>query len=415
MKKKNDYIAAIDLGSSKTTCIIAEVDQQNELEIIGYGNVNAKGLRKGMIINLEDALDSVKRAVEEAEMMSEVSIGTAFVGVAGTHIKSFNSTGAVAVMGKHGEVGEADISGAIEAAQTVSIPEEREIIHLIPMEFVIDGHSGITDPLGMTGSRLEVNVHIITGSVSSIKNAIKCINRAGIEVRDIVSNQLASAEAVLCEDEKRLGIAVADIGAGTTDLAVYIDGHLEYTNVLPIGGDHFTGDIAVGLRTPIHEAEIIKRKQANLDFEEQPDEASEIITIKSIGNSGRTRRVPSHLLNEVLLPRTEELISIIKSDLQRMNYDREINSGLVLTGGGALLKGLPVVAENILNLPVRVDTPQGIKGLSEVIENPIYSASVGILQYGFYNISSTPYISFLQRGMIKRLKDNARELLGAIF
>ncbi|MBN2135814.1 MAG: cell division protein FtsA, partial [Acidobacteria bacterium] len=394
MGRKAEYIAAIDLGSSKTTCVVCEIED-NQMEVVGFGNVKANGLKKGMIINLEEAVSSVKAAVEEAELMSDISIGAAFVGVAGTHIYSFNSTGATEVTGKHGEIDNNDIQDVIEAAQAVEIPEDKEIIHLIPMEFTVDEQSGITDPIGMTGSRLEVSVHIISGSVSSVKNIISCLNRAGIEVKDIVSNQLASAEVTVGKDERELGIAVADIGSGTTDLAVFVDGHLEYTSVLPIGGDHFTNDIAVGLRLPILEAEKVKIAYADLLDDNGRDEIH--VSLNQDNRKIREKTIDTHLLNEILIPRADEIISIIRKELSRFGYENDINAGLVLTGGGALLRGLPEVAENILGLPVRLGTPINIEGFSEVIDNPMFSSVLGILQYGYMNVSQNRFSPFIKK------------------
>jgi cell division protein FtsA len=414
LKRKKEYLASIDLGTSKTTCIVCEINDEDRIEVIGFGCSPAKGLKKGMIINLEEVLSSIKSAVEEAEMMSEITVGEAFVGIAGTHIKSFNSTGATTVKGKHGEISESDIYDVIEAAQTVLIPEDREIIHLLPMEFIVDGHEGVTDPLGMNGSRLEVRVHIITGSISSIKNVISCINKAGIEVKDVVSNQLASAQATAFDDEKNLGVSVADIGAGTTDLSVYSDGHLEYTTVLPLGGDHFTNDIAVGLRTTVHTAEKIKRKYGDLDSNGRDDEA--LIKIDGIGNGDSMRKIPVHLLNEILMPRAEELVTIIKSDLERMGHFENINAGMILTGGGSLLRGFPNLAEKIVNLPVRIGTPAAnMAGLSEVTDSPAYAASVGILQYGHMNYEKRRMSPFLRRKPIQRIRQNLKEVFSSLF
>lgn len=413
LRRKKEYLAAIDLGTSKTTCIVCEINEEERIEVIGFGCAEAHGLKKGMIINLEEVLSSIKRAVEEAETMSEITIGEAFVGIAGTHIKSFNSTGATTVKGKHGEISEADIYDVIEAAQTVLIPEDREIIHLLPMEFIVDGYEGITDPLGMNGSRLEVRVHIITGSISSVKNVISCVNKAGIEVKDVVSNQLASAQATVFDDEKNLGVAVADIGAGTTDLSVYINGHLEYTTVLPIGGDHFTNDIAVGLRTTIHSAEKIKRKYGDLGCSDADGE--KLIKIDEIGNDDDVRKIQAHLLNEILMPRAEELVTIIKSDLERMGFFKAINAGIVLTGGGSLLRGFHNLAEKVVNLPVRIGTPVNMDGLSEVIDNPIYASTVGILQYGYMNYEKRKANPFIHRKPIKRLRENFKEVFSSLF
>ncbi len=413
LKKKSEIISAIDLGTSKTTCIICEIDEENNLEVIGFGHARAKGVKKGMIVNLEEALSSVKSAVEEAELMSDVTVGTAFIGVAGSHVKGVNSTGATLVKGKHNEIDNSDIQDVIEASQNVSIPEDREIIHLIPREFVVDRQEGITDPLGMTGNRLEVKVHIITGAISSVKNVIRCINKAGIEVKDIVSNQLASAQATAAQDEKELGVAVVDIGAGITDLAVFIEGRLEHTSVLPVGGDHFTNDIAVGLRTPIHESEKIKVKYA--DLREDIDDREIVMRLPGVGKNFREKVISTEILQDILLPRAEEMLMIINDELRSHRFDRDLNAGIILTGGGSLLRGLEDTAEKILNLPVRIGTPINMGGLSEVIDNPVFSSVVGILQYGFYNVASRHNSVFLNKNLADRFKDNFKVLFGKIF
>jgi len=413
MKKKPEYITAIDLGSSKTSCLICETNEESVLEIIGFGHVKTKGLRKGMIVNLEEAVRSVKAAVEEAEMMSEISVGSAYVGVAGNNINSIKSTGAVEVRGKHNEIDARDIQEVIQVSQQVSIPEGREIIHLLPLEFVIDRQEGFTDPLGMTGSLLEVRVHIVTGAVSSIKNVIRCINKAGIEVKDIVSNQLASAQATATEDEKMLGIAVVDIGAGITDLSVFIEGNLEYTSVLPVGGDHFTNDIAVGLRTSIKEAEKVKIRYGNLAYDEI--ENDEIVKLSGAQGDDEEKFISTAMLNEILIPRAEEIITIIQEELCSYNYDREINAGLVLTGGGSRLRGLAELADKMMNLPVRMGKPINITGFSEVIDNPVFASVVGILQYGHYNISTRHHTVFVNRSTFSRVVEGTKFMFGKLF
>jgi cell division protein FtsA len=327
----------LDIGTTKVTAIVAEVTEEGRVDIIGIGSTESKGIRKGVVINLDQTVDSIKRVVEEAELMAGVEIDSAHVGLAGSHIKGFNSRAVVAITGKTREISREDVFRAIDAAKAISLPNDREIIHVLPQEFVVDGHDGIDDPTGMTGSRLEANVHIITASSTATSNIVTCVNRAGMEVTETVLEQLAAAEAVLTPDEKELGVALVDIGGGTTDLAIFDKGSIWHTSVLPTGGDHFTSDVAVGLRTPIAEAEKIKKKYgcalASMISEE------DTIEVPSVGGR-KSRILPRQLLSDIIQPRAEEICHLIYDEITRAGYERVLNSGVVFTGGSAALEGL---------------------------------------------------------------------------
>jgi cell division protein FtsA len=316
--------------------------------------------------------------VEEAELMAGVEIDSAHVGLAGSHIKGFNSRAVVAITGKTREIAREDVFRAIDAAKAISLPSDREIIHVIPQEFVVDGHDGIDDPTGMTGSRLEANVHIITASATANSNIVTCVNRAGLEVTESVLEQLAAAEAVLTPDEKELGVALVDIGGGTTDLAIFDKGSIWHTSVLPTGGDHFTSDVAVGLRTPIAEAEKIKKKYgcalATMISEE------DTIEVPSVGGR-KSRILPRQLLSDIIQPRAEEICHLIYDEISRAGYERVLNSGVVFTGGSASLEGLAEVADRIFDMPIRCGTPTGVGGLVDVVGSPSYATSVGLVLY----------------------------------
>ena len=334
-----------------------------------------------MVINLEQTVDSIKRVVDEAELMAGVEIERAHVGLAGSHIKGFNSRAVVAITNKNREITREDVFRAIDAAKAISLPNDREIVHVLPQEFVVDGHDGINDPTGMKGSRLEANVHIITSGTTATQNIVTCVNRAGMEVTETVLEQLAAAEAVLTPDEKELGVALVDIGGGTTDLAIFDKGTIWHTSVLPIGGDHFTNDVAVGLRTPIAEAEKIKKKYGCCLATMVSDE--DTIEVPSVG--GRKARILGRqLLSDILQPRAEEICHLVYEEIQRAGYERVLNSGIVFTGGSAALEGLPEVADRIFDMPIRCGTPSGVGGLVDVVANPSYATAVGLVLYAHH-------------------------------
>jgi cell division protein FtsA len=382
MAKSESYVVGIDIGTSRICCVVGEVKEDGAVHIVGLGESVSRGLRKGIVVNVDTTVEAVKAAVEEAELMSGLNVESATVGIAGSHIRSFNSRGVVAVAGKDRVVTEDEVRRVMEAARAVSIPQDREILHVLPQEFVLDDQNGIANPVGLVGSRLEANVHIVTASTTSVQNLVSCVNRAGIEVRDTVLEQLAVAESVLSEDERELGVAMIDIGGGTTDLAIFEKGSLWHTAVLPVGGDHFTNDLAVGLRTPIPDAERLKRKHgcalANMVVE------NDAIEVPTVG--GRKPRLLSlQVMAEILQPRAEEIFSLFREEISRAGFEKLLNAGIVLTGGGSLLNGVTEVAERIFDMPVRHGHPGGAEGLMEPASDPQYATAVGMALYGAKN------------------------------
>jgi len=371
-----EIIVGLDIGTTKICAVVGEV-RPDGIEIIGMGSHPSEGLRKGVVINIEQTVNSIKEAVEEAETMAGCEISSVYTGIAGGHLKGFNSHGVIAL--KEKEVTKKDIERVIEAASAVAIPMDREVIHTLVQEFVVDDQGEIVDPLGMSGVRLEAKVHMVAGAVTSAQNIIKCANRAGLDVCNIVLESLASSEAVLSKEERNLGTALLDFGGGTTDMAVFSKGAVKHTSVLALGGDNLTYDIAVGLRTPKMEAEKIKIKYGCcLSSLIGKDE-----TIEVPGVGGRRPRTLSRqIIGEILEPRVEEIFSLIYSELVRSGYDDQISSGVVVTGGSSELTGITEMAEQIFNAPARVGYPQGVSGLLEVVNKPMYATAVGLVIYG---------------------------------
>ena len=380
---KKDFVVGLDIGTTKICCIVGEVIEAGPnpvIDIVGIGTAPSSGLRKGVVINIDSTVESITKAVEEAELMAGVEITTVYAGIAGGHIKSFNSTGIVAVKDK--EINQADVQRVIDAAKALAIPMDREVIHIIPQEYIIDNQDGIREPIGMSGVRLEAKVHIVTGAVASAQNIVKCANKAGLNVSEICLEPIASAEAVLTQDEKELGVVLVDIGGGTSDIAIFKDGAVVHTGVLAVGGNHITNDIAVGLRTPQHEAEKIKIQygcaMASLV---KPDE-----TIEVGGVGGRKSRVLSRrLLAEIIEPRVEEMFSLIQREVMKSGYHELLSAGVVITGGSTLLEGMPELAEFIFELPVKRGLPLGMGGLRDVVNSPKFATGVGLLKYGVRN------------------------------
>jgi len=375
-RKRENIIAGLDIGTTKVCALVAEVSGEERLKVIGIGTSLSKGLKKGVVIDIEETVESIKKAIEEARKMAGVEFKEVYTGIAGGHIKGLNSRGVVAI--KNQEVTMKDIEEAVEAARAVAIPPDREILHVIPREFIIDGQKGIKNPLGISGVRLEVEAHIITGAVTSVQNIVKSINRAGLEVVDIVLQPLASSEAVLTPDEKDLGVVLIDIGGGTTDIAIFVNGSVLHTAVIGIGGNHLTNDIAVGLRTPITEAERIKIQygcaMASLLRE------NNTIEVSSIGS--RPHRIVSHqAVAEIIEARAEEIFSLVSKEIRQIDYADMISSGIVLTGGGSIMDGMAEVAEKITGMPVRRGSPSHIEGLSDTLCHPMYATGIGILLY----------------------------------
>jgi cell division protein FtsA len=397
-----EIIVGLDIGTTKMCAVVGEV-RPDSIEIIGIGSHPSEGLRKGVVINIEKTVESIKEAIEEAETMAGCEISSVYAGIAGGHVKGFNSHGVIAL--KEREVTKKDIERVIEAASAVAIPMDREVIHVLTQEFIVDDQDGITDPMGMAGVRLEAKIHIVTGAVTSAQNIIKCANRAGLDVCDIVLESLASSEAVLSEEERNLGVALLDFGGGTTDLAVFSRGTIKHTSVLALGGDNLTYDISIGLRTPKAEAEKIKIKYGcALSSMIGKDE-----TIEVAGVGGRKPRILSRqILGEVLEPRAEEIFALIHNELVRSGYENMINSGVVITGGSAELPGISEIAEQIFNAPTRIGYPQGISGLVEVVNKPMYATGVGLVLYGAKRLKEGKKFRIRDTNIFGRVMDRMR-------
>lgn len=376
MAKREELIVGLDIGTTKVACLVGEVTEDG-VDIIGIGTQPCSGLKKGVVVNIDATVAAISKAIEEAEHMAGVEITTVYAGIAGSHIKAFHSEGVVAIRDR--EVRTGDIERVIDAAKAVSIPQDREILHVVPQEFTVDTQDGIKEPLGMSGVRLEARVHIVTAAVAAAQNIIKCCSRCSLQVADLVLEPLATAEAVLHRDEKELGVAMLDIGGGTSDLVIYNEGALVHTLVLPIGGHQLTNDIALGLRTPMGEAERLKHKHGcALSSLIAPDET---IEVPSVG--GRPPRVLSRtVLSEILQPRVDEIFTLVRDEIERCGLSETLASGLVVTGGSTILQGLPELAEEVLGMPVRRGLPQGFGGLTDVVRSPIYATGVGLLLYG---------------------------------
>jgi len=372
-----DLIVGLDIGTSKICAVVGEVRPDGKVDIVGMGSHPSIGLRKGMVINIENTVNSIKEAIEEAETMAGCEISSVYAGIAGGHIKGFNSHGIIALKNK--EVTKRDIERVIDAARAVAIPMDREVIHTLPQEFIVDDQAGITDPMGMSGVRLEVKIHIVTGAVTSAQNIIKCANRAGLDVYDIILESLASSEAVLSDEEKNLGAALLDFGGGTTDLAVFSQGSIKHTSVLTLGGDNLSNDIAIGIRTPFKEAEKIKIKYGcGLTSLIGKDET---IEVPSVGERS-SRTISRELIGEILEPRVEEIFSLIYQELVRSGYDDLVTSGIVATGGSSMLPGVPEILEQVFNMPARIGYPGNVGGLKEIVNSPMYATAVGLILYG---------------------------------
>jgi cell division protein FtsA len=379
-KTEEKYVVALDIGTSKVCVLVGEVNDRNQLEIIGKGTAPMKGTRRGNIINLDQAIDAVKKAVDEAEVMAGLQIESVYAGIAGDHIRSVNSRGVVSVMGKHKEIAREDIDRVIEASKSINIPAELELLHVVPRQFVVDGQDGIHDPLGMTAQRLEANVHIVTGARTHNQNALTAVNKAGIAVQELVLEQLAAAEAVLTQDEREMGVLLMDLGAGTTDYAVFLEGNVVHTNVLPVGAGHFTSDISVVLRTPMEDAERIKKRYGcalgSLVTEDDP------IEVPTVG--GRAPKILSkHELTNILEPRAAEIAKLVYRDLEKVGLEKEIRSGVVLVGGGAEMDGMVEMVEQVFDQQARKGMPRGLGGLSDTVAGPEWAAAAGLLLWGF--------------------------------
>jgi cell division protein FtsA len=408
--RKDNLIVGLDIGTTKICAIVGNVTEDG-IDIVGIGTSPSRGLRKGVVINIESTVASIRKAVEEAELMAGCEIKSVYAGIAGGHIKGFNSQGIIAI--KNREVSPEDVKRVIDAAKAIAIPMDREVIHILPQEFIIDDQDGIREPLGMSGVRLEARVHIVTGAVASAQNIIKSCNRAGLDVADIALEQLASSEAVLSAEEKELGVALIDIGGGTTDIAIFIDGAIKHTSVLSLGGNQMTNDIAVGLRTPMAEAEKIKQKYGCcLSSLVGKDET---IEVPSVG--GRKPRVLSRqLLAEILEPRVQEIFDLVNREIVKSGYDDVIASGVVITGGSTILEGMPELAEQVFNLPVRRGVPTNIGGLIDVVNSPVYATGVGLVVYGSKNAGIREFPTHQSDdNLFRRVARRMKEWFGEFF
>lgn len=403
-KSERDLIIGLDIGTSKVVALVGEVTPEGKIDVIGVGRHPSRGLKRGVVVNIESTVQSIQRAIEEAELMAGCEIRSAYTGIAGSHVKSLNSHGIVAI--RDFEVTRADMERVIDAAKAVAIPADQKILHILPQEFVIDNQGGIKEPIGMSGVRLEAKVHMVTGAVSAAQNIAKSVRRCGLEVADIILEQLASSHAVLTEDEKELGVCLVDIGGGTTDLAVFSEGAIRHTAVIPIAGDQVTNDIAMALRTPTKAAEEIKLKYASaLTDLANPTQMIEVPSVSERPG----RKISSKALSDVVSARYEELFTLVKNELRRSGFEDVIAAGMVITGGASKVQGAIDLAETIFQMPVRLGTPQNVSGLPEIMTNPIYATGIGLLLYGFQQQYDAGYnVTILgdgMKGLWSRMKD----------
>ena len=397
-KENRNLVVGLDIGTSKVVALVAELAADGTLEVLGMGNHESKGLKKGVVVNIESTVAGIQRALEEAELMADCKIVSAFTGIAGSHIRSFNSTGMVAV--KEREVSAVDVDRAMETAKAVNIPTDQQILHVLRQEFIIDGQEDVREPVGMSGVRLEVKVHIVTGAVSAAQNIVKCVRRCGLDVNDLILQPLASARAVLSADEMDLGVCLVDIGGGTTDLAIFTHGAIRQTAVIPIAGDQITNDIAMALRTPTAEAEAIKTRHG-VALRQLAD-PNEMIEVPGIGD--REPRVMSRqMLAEVIEPRAEELFSLVQQVLRESGYEELLSSGIVLTGGSSLMQGMVELGEEIFHMPVRIGLPRYRGGLADVVRSPRYATAMGLLLEGAQQI---------QQGRVSQQSGSVRAVFG---
>lgn len=397
MRKKDNIIVALDIGTTKVCALVGEVNEEKGIKIVGVGTSPSTGLRRGVVVNIEETIESIKKAINEAKLTSGVEIKSIYTGIAGSHINGFNSRGVVAI--RNEEVTGIDIERVIEAARAVAIPPDREILHIIPQEFIVDGQDGIKNPIGISGVRLEVQVHIITGAITSAQNIVRSVNKAGFEVADIILQPLASSEAVLTSDEKELGVVLVDIGGGTTDIAIFVNGAVAHTSVIGVGGNLITNDIAICLRTPLTEAERLKIEHgcAMISLVEDGDTT---IDVSTVGGSP-PRQLSRKTMAEIIEPRTEEIFTLVAREIRKAEYPDILPSGIVITGGSSMMEGMVEVAERVTGLPVRKGIPASIEGPLESLSNPMYATGIGII------------LCALQQGMDNRkLKGN---LLGSIY
>ena len=412
MSKEPEVVVGLDVGTTKICAVVAESNENGEIRVIGIGTTPSKGLRKGVVVDIESTVETVGKALEEAEQMANVEIHSVFSGISGGHISGVNSRGVVPVSGKKGEISDEDVQRAIDSAKAISIPMDREVIHTIPQQFVVDGQDGVKDPRGMSGVRLEVEVHIVTGAITSAQNIIKSINRAGVEVEDIVLEPLASSLAVLTEEEKAQGVVLVDIGGGTTDVVCFVEGSIHHTDVFSIGGDHLTNDIAIGLRIPISKAEEIKKK-FGCAMGSLVKENEDFVVPGIVGRAANS--MPRRVLAELIELRMEELLLLIKDQIKRNGVSEFIGSGIVITGGTSLLVGISEMARKIFDVPVRLGRPKNVSGLVDILDSPIYATGVGLVQYGFKHRRENGTSRFRGRNIFAKIVGRMKEWVGEVF
>ena len=406
----SEFLSGLDLGTTRTTAIVAEPLEDGRLRILGIGRAESRGIKKGVVVNLERTIQSIEEAVDRAARAAEVEIGSVTVGIAGDHVKSINSRGVIAVRNPDGEITRSDVDRVIEAARAIALPGDREIVHVLPQEFTVDDQGGIHDPVGMVGVRLETEVHVITGASTPIQNLLKCVRRAGLDVDDVVLSCVAAADAVLTQDEMELGAVLVDIGGGTTDVAVFADGGLKHTAVLGVGGSNVTNDIAIGLRTPLASAEEIKRTHASLLTGEEGDE---VLLVPGV-NGRPERSVSREILNSIVRPRMEEILALSYREVKKTDYWDLLAAGLVLTGGGALLRGTLGLAEHLFNLPAKQGVPQGTEGFDEDVQTPEAATAIGLLTYAQRH--AHPSVSGIGgRRLFERVTGTMRRWVGELF
>jgi cell division protein FtsA len=410
MSRSENTVVGLDVGTTKICAIIGEISSEGTVDIIGVGTASSRGLRRGVVINIDHTVASIKKAVSDAELMAGCRVESVYAGISGGHIKGINSHGVIAI--KNREVTHTEVSRVIDAARAVAIPQDREVIHILPQEFMVDAQEGIKEPIGMAGVRLEAKVHIVTGAVSAAQNIVRCAHRSGLRVNDLVLQQMASAESVLAPDERELGVALVDIGGGTTDIAVFSEGSIQHTAVIPVGGDQLTNDIAVGLRTPMAEAEKIKRRYGcALGALVNKDDT---LTVPGVG--GRSPRVLSRsVLADITEPRLEEIFGLVRRELEKSNLLNSVASGLVLTGGTVVVRGVTDLAEQVFDMPVRLGFPIGISGLVDVVNSPIYATGVGLVLWGSRNRGADLREAYSENKVLGRVMGRMRQWFAEAF
>jgi len=385
----NRTVVGIDVGTTKVCTMVAEVRPDGRINILGVGIAPSKGLDKGMVVNIDEATNAIRTSVDKAERLSGYRIGMAYVGIAGKHVQSLNSRGVVAIARPDHEITKMDVARAVESAQAVAVPTQREVIHVLPRAYLVDGHENIRDPIGMSGYRLEVETHIVSGEVMAIQNLIKSVERAGVDIDDLVLQPLASAEAVLSPEDKERGVVLVDIGGGTTDIAIFVHGSIWHSVVLPIGGNHFTNDIVYVLHTPPHTAEYLKIKYGAAVARESENPADDVIMTDSFA-PGEQQEISRYYLNQIIQSRSEQLLAMVGDEIRRSGYEGMLSTGIVLTGGSSQLAGLDELARDMLGMPVRIGVPGDLMGLSETIDAPPYATGVGLLKWGLSHGARQP-------------------------